>query len=129
LNPQGLAWERFWVAVADGAVIAAAQIRAHPDGAREVGSVVVAPGHRRRGVASRLLDALLAGAAAELHLVTGGALVGYYRRWGFEPVGIGRVPRSVRTSFWLGQLLGGAMSCLRGRLPRRLHVLRRPALG
>lgn len=129
LNPRGLDWERFWVAAAEGVVIGAAQIRNHADGAREVGSVVVEPGHRNRGVASRLLDALLAEATDELYLVTRRALVRYYGRWGFEPTALGRVPRSVRANFWLGQLVGGATACLHGRLPRRLHVLRRPARG
>jgi N-acetylglutamate synthase-like GNAT family acetyltransferase len=127
LNPYDLRWERFWVALAQGAVIAAAQIRHHADGAREVGSVVVESGHRHRGVASRLLDAMLAKATDELYLVTGGSLVGFYGRWDFTPIGIAHAPRSVRANFWLGQVIGGALSCLHGHAPRRLYVLRRSA--
>ena len=59
LNPRGLDWRRFVIAEAGGAPIGVAQVRRHPDGNRELASLVVLPKHRDRGVAGRIIDALL----------------------------------------------------------------------
>ena len=59
LNPRGLDWRRFVIAEAGGAPIGVAQVRRHPDGGRELASLVVLSEHRDRGVAGRMIDALL----------------------------------------------------------------------
>jgi hypothetical protein len=58
LNPRGLDWRRFVIAEAAGAAIGVAQVRRHPDGSRELASLVVLSEHRDRGVAGRMIDAL-----------------------------------------------------------------------
>jgi amino-acid N-acetyltransferase len=125
LNPTDLDWRRFWIAVQGDQVVGAAQIRCHPDGSGEVSSLVVARSHRNQGLAARLLDALLAGASTNLYLITGRALERYYQQWGFQSMSIARTPRCVRRSYWLGQLGGFVISCMKRRKPRRLVVMYR----
>ena len=59
LNPTGLNWPNFVVAVIGGRVIGAVQMRRHSDGSRELGSLVVSKEARGHGLASRMIDALL----------------------------------------------------------------------
>ena len=60
LNPHGLDWRRFVIAEAGGgAPIGVAQVRRLPDSSRELASLVVLTEHRDRGVAARMIDALL----------------------------------------------------------------------
>ena len=126
LNPNGLDWQNFLVAVQGGEIVGAGQIRRHPDGSREVGSLVVAPRYRGRGVAKRLLDALLVDPPADLFLVTSQALAGYYERWGFRSTGVLATPRCVRRNFILGQM-AGILSLMKRRRPRRLVILKQAA--
>jgi amino-acid N-acetyltransferase len=121
LNPHGLDWQRFRVAVAGARVVGAVQLRRHADGSRELGSLVVAREHRGRGLAAQLIEALLADHAGPVHLVTARANVPHYRRWGFATV----AARPDRRNWCLGQLVGGVMALLRGRAPRRLVILER----
>ena len=125
LNPTDLDWRRFWVAVNGPEVVGAVQLRRHPDSSCEVSSLVVGGPHRHQGVASRLLGALLTDAAPECYLITGTALAGYYGQWGFQRTSVARAPRCIRKNFWLGQVGGFVISCIRKRKPRRLVVLHR----
>jgi N-acetylglutamate synthase-like GNAT family acetyltransferase len=125
LNPTDLDWRRFWVAVHGLDVVGAAQVRQHPDGSREVSSLVVARLYRHQGVASRLLDTLLTDASPDHYLITGRALVGYYGQWGFQKTSIARAPRCIRRNYWLGQIGGFVISCMKQRKPRRLVVMHR----
>lgn len=125
LNPNDLDWRRFLVAVSDGAVIGAVQMRLHADGSCELGSLVVAPSRRGQRIAARLVERLLAEHAGPVHLVTARANAPHYRHWGFRPIAPARAPHALRRNRRLGQLLGGLMSLLRGRRPRRLVILER----
>jgi ribosomal protein S18 acetylase RimI-like enzyme len=95
-----LAWclrqmEKGWlvrlVAEADGQAVANAQLTLWRDRA-EIGSLVVAEGYRRRGIATALVAALTAQArergARRLEIgvrASERALIALYRRWGFAP--------------------------------------------
>jgi amino-acid N-acetyltransferase len=125
LNPNGLDWWRFRVAVAGARVVGAVQMRAHRDGSRELGSLVVAREYRGRGLAAQLIEALLADHTGEVHLVTARGNASHYRRWGFRAVGALRAPRAVRRNWCLGQLIGGAVALANGRTPRRMVILGR----
>src|SRR5262245_15533101 len=84
IKPTGLHWPRFVVAVDEGGkVVGAVQLRQHPDGSRELGSLVVAPTFRGRGVAARLIETRLADTAGRVLVITGRAHAAYYGRWGF----------------------------------------------
>lgn len=84
LNPYGLDWPNFMVAVIGPVLVGAVQLRRHLDGSRELGSLVVRKEARRRGIASRLIDALLAGTNERVLLITVEALAARYERWGFR---------------------------------------------
>jgi amino-acid N-acetyltransferase len=129
LNPNGLGWPAFVVATCGGEVVGAVQIRRHPDGSRELASLVVAAEHRGRGVASRLIASRLghngAARAHPVHAITARARAPFFARWGFVPIAARRAPAAVRRNHRLGQWLGGVVSVLKGRWPRRLVVLER----
>jgi N-acetylglutamate synthase-like GNAT family acetyltransferase len=123
LNPIGLDWRRFVIAVDAAGVAGAVQLRRHPDDARELGSLVVRPDARGRGIAARLIDALLATAGARVLMITGAAFAAHYARWGFRRIEPARAPRTVRFNYYFGQFVGGAMSIVAGRRPKRLAIL------
>jgi amino-acid N-acetyltransferase len=125
LNPTDLDWRRFWVAIQGSDVVGAAQIRRHRDSSREVSSLVVARSHRHRGIAARLLDAVLTDASPDHYLITGRALAAYYERWGFKKASVARAPRCIRRNYWLGQIGGFVISCIKRRMPRRLVIMHR----
>jgi amino-acid N-acetyltransferase len=127
LNPTKLNWENFRVVEADGRLVGAAQIRHHGDGSRELGSLVVAPEWRGLGLATALIGALLGGMEGPVHMITNVIFAPHYRRWGFVPIKPGAAPPAIRFNYWLG-CLARVISWLKRLPPRRLVVLRRPAL-
>ena len=84
LNPTGLDWPNFLVAAIDGRIIGAVQMRKHSDGSRELGSLVVTKAARGRGIASRLIDALLAEDREPVWMITSEPYAGTYSQWGFN---------------------------------------------
>lgn len=126
LNPNQLHWPNFLLAQLGEQIVGAVQMRRHADGSCELGSLVVVPAHRGRGVARLLIDRLLDAQFATVHVVTARADSRHYERWGFRPVAPAAVPRAVRRNWRLGQILGGAVALLSGRAPRRLVILKRP---
>jgi amino-acid N-acetyltransferase len=86
INPTGLAWERFLVAVdQNGNVIGCGQIKPHSDGTRELASIAVTPEYRHQGIASALIEQLLAKSTGELYLMCRSSLGPFYERFGFQP--------------------------------------------
>lgn len=108
MDPTQLETANFLVAVTAEAdhprIIGCGQIREYP-GARELGSLVVEPDWRGRGVGSTLVYWLLAGTADEVYLVCRTELVSYYRRFGFEPVDWTELPPALKLKFGLSRLL------------------------
>lgn len=123
LNPNDLDWRRFVVAIDGSGLLGAVQLRMHVDRSRELGSLVVRRDARGRGVASRLIDALLASIATRVLMITGAAFAAHYERWDFRPIEPAQAPASVRRNYYLGALIGGALSLLSGRRPKRLAIL------
>jgi amino-acid N-acetyltransferase len=124
LNPHGLAWEHFLVAIVGGALVGAVQMRQHADGGRELASLVVSPAHRGRGIAARLISALLAQHPGRVHVITSRTNAFHYTRWGFRAIDPRDASRGVRRHRLLGQA-ASVISLLKGRTPRRLVILRR----
>jgi N-acetylglutamate synthase-like GNAT family acetyltransferase len=124
LNPNGLAWQNFIVAVVGGAVVGAVQMRQHDDDSLELGSLVVHREHRRRGIAGRMITVLLNQHPSRVHVITHHKNAVHYRRWGFRPIALGLAAHSVQRNYCLGQL-ASLIALLKGRWPRRLAVLRR----
>lgn len=90
LNPFGLRWSRFIVAVddEDGAIIGCGQVKPHWDGCRELASIVVRRDWRRRGVAREIIQRLQSANESPLWLMCASPLIPFYERTGFGEVKI-----------------------------------------
>jgi N-acetylglutamate synthase-like GNAT family acetyltransferase len=86
LNPRSLRWERFVVADRGGELIGAAQVRRHPDGSRELASLVVRPQERGHGIAGTMIDTLLADEPGPVFTVVDRRYAEHFRSWDFDPV-------------------------------------------
>lgn len=126
LNPTGLDWRRFLVVEQAGTLAACAQMRFHADGARELGSLLVRPAWRGRGIAARLIAAHLDREAGPVYMITGRAHAPHYAKSGFEPVPLRTAPWSVGRNFVIGSL-AGIISMLTGRRRKPMVILRREA--
>lgn len=127
LNPHGLEWRNFVVAVDAGRIVGVGQVRPHGRDAGEVGSLVVVPDHRGQGLAGRLVARLVAEERRDLFVVTRREAASHYSRWGFECVRPWRAASTVARNYCLGQLFGGLNAIMTGRRINRLAVLMRPA--
>ncbi len=130
MNPNNLDARNFVVAEEAGRLVGAAQIRPHTDGARELGSLVIAASHRGNGIlaasiSTALVDALLGGEAGAIFMITNAAHAGLYKRRGFMAVQPSAAPASIRWNYTMGRL-GGILSLLKGRSPKRLAIFCRP---
>ena len=109
LNPLGINWRRFVLAVDEaGAIVGCAQVKPHGDGTRELASLVVVPSWRGRGVSRRLIETLQADAGPPLYLTCRSGLTEFYARFGFRPLEdqelttyYRRLKRLVRGFIWL----------------------------
>ena len=87
INPLGLNWRRFIVAVdLKGKVIACAQLKPHKGGAIELASVAVYEPHRSQGIAGTLIRHLLKKQRNHVYLTCRENLTGYYQCFGFTVV-------------------------------------------
>ena len=89
LNPTGLSWPRFLVALDEaGNVIGCGQVKPLGGGARELASLVVEPEWRSRQVGASLMRRLMADAGPPLWLMCRSGLKEYYERFGFRVVAV-----------------------------------------
>jgi amino-acid N-acetyltransferase len=97
INPVGLDWQRFLVAVGPGGeLIGCGQIKRHGDGSRELASIAVQPGYRCQGVARALIQALLVGTPRPVYLTCRARMGPFYQRFGFQAVTIEEMPAYFR---------------------------------
>jgi len=125
LNPVDLDWRRFIVAENANGVIGAVQLRQHDDDARELGTLVVRKDARGRGIASRLIDAVLASAAGRVLMITGERFAAHYARWGFRRIEPALAPAGVRRNYYFGKVAGWALWLAGSRRPRPLAIFDR----
>lgn len=107
LNPLGLDWRRFFVAVDEsGEVVACVQEKPHGR-VRELASLVVAPDRRGEGIGREMVAYLQRQTTPPLWLVCRSTLVPFYQHCGFEEVDErSEMPiyfRLLRTVFDLGR--------------------------
>jgi len=94
INPMGLDWRRFTVAVEqDGRVVACGQVKPHGENIRELASIAVHPEYRGRGLARGVIEALLAKAPAPLYLMCMSHNEAMYEKFGFRRMAVGQMPR------------------------------------
>ena len=97
INPIGLDWSRFTVAVdGSGRMIACAQLKPVPGDVVELASLAVRRSYRRRGIARALIEHLLKNAPRPVYLTCRSGLGKMYEKFGFQVVDGEEVPRYYR---------------------------------
>lgn len=104
LDPTQIRWSQFWVIECEGRVVACGQLRSFP-GAQELGSLVVAPAWRGRGLGSYLVKHLIQEATQPIYLeCLGDKLAEFYTCFGFVPIAWQDLPQSLKWKFGVSQL-------------------------
>ena len=94
INPMGLDWRRFIVAVDDrDRVIGTGQIKPHGKDVRELASIAVLPEYQRQGLARAIIEHLLRDSPRPLYLTCISSLGPLYERFGFKAVDYAEMPR------------------------------------
>jgi N-acetylglutamate synthase-like GNAT family acetyltransferase len=94
INPTGLDWKRFVVAVDDqDEMIGCGQLKPHGEDVLELASIAVVPEQRRRGIARLLIEHLLNGSPRPLYLMCESSLGAFYEKFGFRPISYDEMPR------------------------------------
>jgi len=90
INPTGLDWRRFLVAVSpDKTILGCGQIKPHFDGSRELASIAVKEDARGQGVARAIIQELLAREKTRpLYLMCRARLEPLYIKFGFCAIGL-----------------------------------------
>jgi amino-acid N-acetyltransferase len=125
VNPMGVHWPRFVVAVEDstGSVVGIGQIKQHRDGSHELASIVTAAEYQRRGIARRIIEHLLAGHTGDLYLICLSTLGPFYEQFGFRAVEDNEMPPYFRRL----KALAKAFALLPGSSTRLLVMKHQPA--
>ncbi|WP_414584349.1 GNAT family N-acetyltransferase [Scytonema sp. PCC 10023] len=104
LDPTQIKWQQFWVIECDGQLVACGQLR-NFSAAQELGSLVVLPAWRGRGLGTVLTQHLIDQATQPLYLeCLGQRLAQFYRRFGFVQISFEELPLSMKRKFGLSQL-------------------------
>jgi N-acetylglutamate synthase-like GNAT family acetyltransferase len=97
INPTGLDWHRFTVAVnGPGQMIACAQLKPVPGGLTELASLAVRPAFRHKGIARALIEHLLADAPRPVYLTCRSGLEKLYEKFGFQVLEADETPHYYR---------------------------------
>jgi N-acetylglutamate synthase-like GNAT family acetyltransferase len=93
INPLGLHWERFILAVdEDRSMIGCGQVKQHGDGSHELASIAVVEAWRGQGAASAIIRRLMQGENGPLFLTCRTSLGPFYQRFGFREAKAGELP-------------------------------------
>ena len=94
INPLGLDWRRFVVAVNDrDEMIGCGQIKPHGQEALELASIAVYPEHQGKGVARAIIEHLLEDSPRPLYLMCQSSLGTFYEKFGFQAITYEEMPR------------------------------------
>jgi amino-acid N-acetyltransferase len=123
LDPSQLRWQQFTVVSHGDQLVACGQLRRHGP-AQELGSLVVKPGWRNRGIGNALVQHLVHQADGSLYLeCLGDRLAAFYAPLGFVPAPWDTMPDAISKKFRLSAAIATV-------LPIPLHILEyRPGNG
>jgi len=94
INPMGLDWKRFIVAVNDSErVIGVGQVKPHGTEILELASIAVFPEYRGQGVARAIIEYLLKDSPRPLYLMCQSSLGPFYEKFGFRSLAYAEMPR------------------------------------
>jgi N-acetylglutamate synthase-like GNAT family acetyltransferase len=94
INPVGLDWRRFIVAVdAQDQILATGQIKPHGRDIHELASIAVAPEYRGQGLARTIIEHLLKDSPRPLYLTCISSLEQLYEKFGFHSIDHEVMPR------------------------------------
>lgn len=94
LNPTGLDWKRFVVAVDDrDQIIGVGQLKPHGGGVVELASLAVYPERRGKGVARAIIEHLVQEGPRPLYLMCRSSLGPLYEKFGFRTIDYDEMPR------------------------------------
>jgi N-acetylglutamate synthase-like GNAT family acetyltransferase len=94
INPMGLDWKRFVVAVNERAeMLGCGQLKPHGGEMLELASIAVYPEHRGKGVARLIIEHLLKDSPRPLYLMCESSLGPLYEKFGFRAISYEEMPR------------------------------------
>ena len=94
INPMGLDWKRFVVAVNErDEMIGCGQLKPHGPDVIELASLAVYPESQGKGVARAIMEYLLKDSQRPLYLMCESGLGSLYEKFGFRPISYEEMPR------------------------------------
>ena len=94
INPMDLNWKRFVVATNDqDEMIGCGQIKPHGTEILELASIAVYPEHQGKGVASAIIEHLLANNPRPMYLMCESSRGSLYEKFGFQTISYNEMPR------------------------------------
>jgi len=94
INPMGLDWKRFVVAVNDrDEIIGCGQLKPHGKEILELASIAVVPEHRGKGIARAVIEHLLKDSPRPLYLTCISSTGPLYEKFGFVALSQEEMPR------------------------------------
>ena len=94
INPMGLDWKRFVVAVNDqDEMLGCGQLKPHGQNVLELASIAVYPENQGKGIARLIIEHLLQNSPRPLYLMCESSLGSFYEKFGFHTISYEEMPR------------------------------------
>jgi N-acetylglutamate synthase-like GNAT family acetyltransferase len=94
INPMGLDWKRFVLAVDEhDEMLGCGQLKPHGQEVLELASIAVFPEHQGKGIARAIIEYLLKESPRPLYLMCQSSLGPFYEKFGFHPISYEEMPR------------------------------------
>ena len=94
INPMGLDWKRFVVAVDDrDEMLGCGQIKPHGRDILELASIAVHPEHQGKGIGRAIIEYLLQNSPRPLYLMCESSNGPLYEKFGFREISYNEMPR------------------------------------